>query len=185
MQALGVTDVAETMALLVSGVMAEWVGYGAAVTSYNGADLLSVVPDGGMDPRRFVRAALVDREPSSLTTLTPAVRQAIQAVGPGGAVVVLTDGVPGDVDVLTTELEDHPNVRCVLLTLGVSRHGLPSDRNASWWREELAALDGVAALEHAGVIALAMDQRRQLVLDETRDAEFARALTTTLGGRSE
>lgn len=181
MQALGESSVVEDLTLVVSGVLVEWAGHGAVFTSYAGVDAVSAIPDGGADPRRFVRSALVDREPSSLSVLTPAVRRAIEAVGSHGAVVVLTDGVPGDVDTLTVELDRHPEVRCAVVSLGVSHHGLPSDGVPSWWHEELAALDSLAALDNVGVVALTLDHDRQLLLDAPRDAEFARALTTALG----
>jgi hypothetical protein len=183
MQALGETHVVEDLALVISGVLVEWAGHGAVSTSYSGVDTVSAVPDGGADPRRFVRSALVDREPSSLSFLTPALRRAISEVGTSGAVVILTDGVPGDVDALAQELERHPEVTCAVVSLGVSHHGLPSDAVTSWWREELVALDPLAALDNVGVVALTLDHERRLVLDAPRDAEFARALTAALGSR--
>lgn len=161
---------------LVTGIAVEW------THSWPSAMLAAGVEIHGdetalRDPRSLLRTAYDDTEPSSWSTLAAGTEQAMLSVGIEGCVLLVTDGVPSDVDALMLAARRYPGARIALVTTGRSALGLPSDGGCDWWAEELAGLSELAALPNVRVAAVQRRADGSLELGDKRAAELALALT--------
>lgn len=86
----------------------------------------------------------------------PRVTRAVEAAAKGGrSVALLLDGVPVDYRELEA-FASSSGTPMLVVAVGRSRHGLrPEDRPGQFWDEELAALDGLAALENVRLVSTA------------------------------
>jgi hypothetical protein len=166
----------EDLITLVAGIGVEWTRTwpGAAVAA--GVKVTNN-PSALRDPVALLAAGFGTLEPSSWSNLATGVEQAFGLLGRDGLVLVLTDGVPGDVDRLAALASALPQARIGLVTLGRSGYGLPSDGPCDWWSEELAGLEDLAALANVRVAAVQRRDDGSLNLSERRPAELALALT--------
>ena len=117
------------------------------------------------------------RRLASWSTLAAATERAIASVGQRGCVLILTDGVPGDVGRLTALASAYPDVRLCVVTTGRSAWGLPSDGACEWWAEELGGIDALAAAGNVRVAALRLRPDQGFELEGARPAELAMLLT--------
>lgn len=125
-----------------------------------------------LDADRVDWVEALGSEPAPWARMT----HAAQAAGPGAVVVVL-DGVPVDYRELTAWASAHDG-EVLVVAVGRSRYAArPEDRPSQFWEEELAALDGLAALEHARVVSVTD-------LDEAAEATSAVADALFPVGRS-
>lgn len=161
----------EHLVILVAGIFGEWTGRPPAAAYATGLTQPHRVPH--PDPRALAAVSFNDAQPASWSIVTPAIRASAGTIGGPGAVVVVTDGVPGDVADLLALAQDEPALDLFIVTTGISRFGLSTDtRGREAWEEELSGLEPVAALPNVRIAALA----RGLDLDEERSAAFASAL---------
>lgn len=170
----------EPLLALACGIHVQWSSAWSAAAAVAGVRVVEA-DSSATDPGVLTRTAFDGAEPSSWSSVAAATAALLKRMGPDPAVLVVTDGVPGDLDRLTTCFADHPRARFAVLTTGVSSRGLPSDGPIDWWQEELAAL---AALEapNVAVVALTLDAARRINLDGSRPAELALSLTRPLPG---
>jgi len=170
-------EAAETVLALACGVLVEWTGWWAANTVVAGVDLLDV-PEGRTDPAALIRSAFDGREPSSWWHVATAARQLAARVGEGGSVLMVGDGVPGDLAILVGVARSLPGVRFVLLSFGDSRHSLQSDGgHVSWQTDAMSGSelgDGVRNLE---IVTVRLRADGSPLLEESRAAELAVRLT--------
>lgn len=183
MAALHAAGQLDDLLVLVAGVMVEWTGraaQGAAVTAPRQFVEVTSAQD---DPRHLSATAFGEREPASCCELAPAIAHVAARFGGEGLVVVVTDGVPADVDGVAGLLQDTPRLALSLVTLGRSRFSLPADLPQQWWEEELWALDPLAGLPNVRVVALAGggNGSPSVELGEGRPAQLAARLTQPLG----
>jgi len=92
--------------------------------------------------------------------------------------LVVTDGVPPDLDRVRVTLSANPQLRIVLIALADSaRAADPADRpvSASAWREELGALDDV----HPALTAVSVPPRQRLTSE--RAGHLARTVADLEG----
>lgn len=136
-----------------------------------------------ISPEAFLGEAYDDTEPASWAPMGLASRHVAQAVGHAGTVLVVTDGVPGDVANLVDLAQSSPQVHLALVTLGVSTHNLPSDGGCSWWEEELAGLSPLDALPNVKVSAVRRARDGRLELGGSRAAELALFLSRVRGAQ--
>lgn len=168
---------------LLSGIMTEWTGRSAAAAVYAGAM-------GPVEVAEAVRrpAALMDAfdgvEPGSCSTVAAGVRHVAQRMADKGAIVVLTDGVPGDVQELVAALEQSPELSCVVLTTGRSVWNLGGQRGVPMqsWQEELGGLGDFADGLGRGVVALNVVDDGAPAVGGEQAAELAAAVFGHLGG---
>jgi hypothetical protein len=161
---------------LVSGVAVEWTHTWPAATVAAGVQVVND-PTALRDPRALLRTAYDGTEPSSWSTLAAATEQVLASVGHQGCVLIVTDGVPGDVDDLEVVARRYPGARIAVVTTGRSVFALPSDGGGDWWAEELAGLGGLAALPNVRIAAVKRNGDGSLELGDLRAAELALALT--------
>lgn len=170
-------EAAETVLALACGVLVEWTGWWAASTVLTGVELLDV-PEGRTDPGALIRSAFDGREPSSWWHVATAARQLAARVGEGGSVLMVGDGVPGDLATLADVARSLPEVRFVLLSFGDSRHCLPSDvGQVSWQTDAMSGSqlgDGVPNLD---IITVRLRADGSPLLEGSRAAELAVGLT--------
>jgi hypothetical protein len=161
---------------LVAGIAVEWTRTwpGAAIAA--GVNVANN-PSALRDPGALLAAGFGALEPSSWSSLATGVEQALGLVGRDGFVLVVTDGVPGDVERLAALASAVPQARIGVVTVGCSGYGLPSDGPCEWWSEELAGLEDLAALPNVRVAAVQRRDDGSLNLSERRPAELALALT--------
>lgn len=161
----------EHLVQVVAGVFGEWTAQPPAASYLSGVTQREEVT--GPDPRDAVGQAFAAAQPAAWSIVTPAVRACADVAGESAAVLVFTDGVPGDVADLRDLLEDEPSLEVFLLTTGVSRFGLPSDTaDREAWQEQLSGLELLAELPNVTIAALRVDGP----VDEGRSAELAAAL---------
>ena len=134
-----------------------------------------------INPEALLGEAFDDTEPASWAPLGRAARRVSQSTGNGGTVLVVTDGVPGDVANLVRLAESSPGVRLMVVTVGVSSHNLPSDGECAWWEEELSGLSSLDALPNAQVVAVRRARDGRLDLSGARAAELALFLSRSGG----
>lgn len=161
---------------LVAGIAVEW------TRTWPGAAVVASVetanqPAGLRDPDALLRGAYEYREPSSWSSVAQGVQRAIGLVGQEGFVVVVTDGVPGDVERLAAVASAHPAVRIGVVAVGQSAFGLASDGACNWWAEELAGFGELGALTNVRLVAVRRGADGPLDLSGRRPAEIALALT--------
>lgn len=142
------------------------------------------VPSAHSDPTRLTKAACAEREPSSGSTIAKATELVVDRVGTTGAVLIVTDGAPGDIDRVSDLAATHPRVRFTIITTGVSRYGLASDASRAWWQEELAGLEPIDAGSNISAVALRLTHEGRLDLSGTRAAELALRITAPLVEKS-
>jgi hypothetical protein len=127
---------------LVFGIVSTARGGGpslVAVTQLRDArDVTSQVDSGEVDWR-----AVLGTQPSPWARVLPAIQQAASAVGPGGEVVLVADGVPSDAPAL---IEWATSEECPVTLRVVGRGRSPREavaalRPTQWWDDEFAALD--------------------------------------------
>jgi hypothetical protein len=164
---------------LVCGTYVQWTNRWASVSSVAGVRVTDV--DAATDPEAITAAAFVGTEPSSWSSLADAAQGVVRRVGQGGAVLMVTDGVPGDIVRLAALGRDNPSVRFVVVTTGVSVQGLPSDvSNLAWWQEELAGFDVFRSLANFQAVAVQLPSDQRFELSGSRAAELALRLTAPL-----
>jgi hypothetical protein len=163
----------EHLVNLVAGIFGEWTGRAPAAAYVTGRTEPHRVAQ--PDPTALAAASSDAAQLASWSIVTPAIRASAGITGGLGAVVVVTDGVPGDVADLSALAQDEPMLDLFLVTTGISRFGLvPDTRGRESWEEELSGLESVAALPNVRIAALAIG--RGLDLDDGRSAELASAL---------
>jgi hypothetical protein len=166
---------------LVCGTYVHWTSRWASSCTVAGVRQVEV-PAAATDPQRLSAAALSDTEPSSWSMLTECVSAVAARLGSSAAVVVVTDGVPGDVDRLVELARRSPDLQLTMVTTGVSLHGLPSDQpGTEWWHEELAGLAGLAEQPNVRVAVVRIGDDGRLRLEDARAAEFALRVTAPTG----
>lgn len=158
---------------VVAGILAEWTGRAPLASYATGLVEPLLVAGEGEDPTVVTDATWAAVQPAGWSLVTPAVRASMREVDEPAAVVVVTDGVPGDVADLVALAGEDPDLDVFLVTTGVSRFGLASDGRARrGWEEELGALEPAADLPNVTIAALAPGAG----LDEGRAAELAAVL---------
>ena len=163
----------EHLVNLVAGIFGEWTGRPPAATHLSGLTGPERVAE--PDPTALTAAASNAAQPASWSIVTPAIKASAGTIGGSGAVVVVTDGIPGDVADLFAFAKSEPTLDVFIVTTGISRFGLATDkRGRQSWEEELSGLDSVAALPNVRLAALTVG--RGLDLDPGRSAELASAL---------
>jgi len=154
MAALHAAGQLDELLVLVAGVMVEWTGRTADGAALTGPRQFVEVPSAAQDPRNLSASAFTDREPASYCELAPAIDCLATRMGGEGVVVVVTDGVPADVEAIVHLMEANPRLTQSLVTIGQSKHSVPADVPQQWWEEELSALDPLAALTNVRIVAL-------------------------------
>jgi hypothetical protein len=103
-----------------------------------------------------------------------------------GAVLVVTDGVPGDLERLAHVATTRPSTCFTIVALGVSAYGLDSDGPVTGWEEELAGFALVDSVRNLQPVAVRLDEAGKLRLDGSRAAELALRITSSLpvGGQA-
>jgi hypothetical protein len=93
-------------------------------------------------------------------------------------VVVVTDGVPSDVDAIADLMARSPRLVLSLVTIGRSKYSLPADLPEQWWDEELSALDPLAGLPNVRIVALGRgaDGSPSVELRDARPSQLAACL---------
>lgn len=105
---------------------------------------------GALDVDQIAWGEALGHDPAPWPRVTPAVQRAAEG---GRSVALLLDGVPVDYRELTAYAAQSSTPMLVVV-VGRSRHGLrPEDRPAQFWDEELAALDGLAALDNVALVS--------------------------------
>lgn len=173
----------DALVQVVCGTYVHWTKTWASASVVAGVRV-SDVPNAATDPKELTEAAFVGKEPSSWSTLAEGAALVVNRVGPGGAVLIVTDGVPGDIVGLSDLAAAHPDIRFTVITTGVSRYALSSDAHQNWWEEDLAGLEPIDALANISAVAVRLTPDGLLELSGTRAAELALRLTAPLGERS-
>ena len=168
---------------LVCGTYVHWTKRWASASVVAGVRVEEAV-SADTDPARLTRTACVDREPSSGSRIAEATQLVVERVGATGAVLIVTDGVPGDIDRVADLALAHPRVRLTIITTGVSRHGLSSDGSRAWWQEELAGLEPIDAVSNISAVALRLTHDGRLELSGARAAEVALRITAPLAEKA-
>lgn len=154
MAALHAAGQLDDLLVLTAGVMVEWTGRAADAVALTGPRKFVEVPSARQDPRNLSAFAFTDREPALYAELAPAIQWVAGRLADDGVVVVVTDGVPADVDAIARLMEVNPRLVQALVTIGRSTHSLPADVPQQWWEEELSALDPLACLPNVRIVAL-------------------------------
>lgn len=183
MAALHAAGQLDDLLVLVAGVMVEWTGRAANAVLLTGPRSFVEVPSASQDPRNLSAFAFTDREPASYAELAPAIQRVGTQLGGEGVVVVVTDGVPADVDAIARLMEDNPRLSQSLVTVGRSKYSPPADLPQQWWEEELAALDPLASLPNVRIVALGRGTNGSASVDvgDGRRAQLAAKLISPLG----
>lgn len=181
MQRLHGTGELDRLVGLVSGVMVEWTRRWATATAVAGVRTTEVSA-ASTQPQALTDAAFSSSAPSSWAGIGAAAASVVRKLGSSGALVVVADGVPGDIAQLTEVVKASPGVRFTVVATGVSAsHGLKSDGGLAWWQEELAGLDVLTELPNSRVVAVQLRPTDRLDLGGDRAAEVALRLTQTVG----
>jgi hypothetical protein len=181
MQRLSASGELERLVGLVSGVMVEWTKRWATTSVVAGVRV-SEVSAAATQPNALTYAAFDGTAPSSWASVGAAAKSVARRVGRTGAVVVICDGVPGDLSQLDAVVGEYPGVRYAVVTVGVSAsYALSSDEQLAWWEDELAGFSEFASLPNTAVIAIQQRDSGQLELAGSRAAEVALRLTQELG----
>lgn len=168
---------------LACGVHVQWTSAWPAAALLAGARRRELsVSD--TDPMTLVGQVFDKGEPSSWAHLAGAAATVADVVAPSGAVLIVTDGVPGDAPALAAVAQERNGVRFTIVTTGVSARGLAGDRDVQWWEEELAGLDVLDRLPNVSAVSVRLDEHGRLQLAGSRAAEFALRLTNPMPGRS-
>lgn len=163
---------------LACGTLVEWTGNWASAALLAGVSTLEV-PDAPRNPEALVAALYDGGEPSSWCYLASAARTLAGKVGPGGSVLLIADGVPGDLAEVAQVAAAHPQVGFRLLAFGRSLHGLASDTIlVEWWAESLSGVELADSVENFSVVAVRRDADGSPVLEGARAAELALRLTS-------
>lgn len=171
----------ERLVETASGVMIQWTGRWASASVAAGVTRTSR-PAARHNPVELLTAAFEGTEPASGVALAAAIRDASTPLPPGGAVLVVTDGVPGDVEQITALVAEKPGLRVFVVVVGKSRFGVHSDRQGfDWWRDELFGYTQLAKAPNAVVVSLAPGADGAVPLGSDRAAELASALTAKIG----
>jgi len=183
MAALHAAGQLDELLVLIAGVMVEWTGQAAGGAALSGPRQFVDVPTARQDPRNMSAFAFTDREPALYSELVPAIQFLATRMGGEGVVVVVTDGVPADVDAIAQLMQDNPGLTQSLVTIGRSKHCVPADVPQQWWEEELSALDPLAALPNVRIVALGRGTGGSPCVDlgDGRPAQLAAKLISPLG----
>jgi hypothetical protein len=169
---------------LVAGMMVEWTGTPLTSLIACGASGPFEVADAGGDPGAAVTGAYENHVPGSSFTLTAALAMSQRRTVPSGAVVVVTDGVPGDIDRILDGSRHADSPAIFVVTMGESVLNVPLQPPPAWWREELAPLTQLHDYPNVFAVALRLDEEELPRIDEIEAAELADLLTTSLGGNA-
>lgn len=169
----------ESLLHVVCGTYVQWAGEWPLVSMVAGVRALTV-DAAATDPLLLANAAFGEAEPSSWSSICETTRAALRRIPPAGAMLIVTDGVPGDIERLIALSAENPAVRFTIVTTGVSRFGLTSDGEPDWWAEELLGLDRFASAANCAAVAVRLRVDNQLELGEARAAELALAITSPL-----
>jgi hypothetical protein len=164
---------------IVSGINVEWTGrMPAALAVASGR--AEEVPVASWHPAQLEAAAYDELAPSSWAATGAAAELVCARLGGTGSVVVVTDGVPGDIERLTGVARSHPSTWFSVVVPAVSReHAVDGAHNLAWWQDELAGLADFAALTNTKVVAVDAAGHRPEV-DQERAARVALRLTESL-----
>ena len=181
MQRLRATGELERLVGLVSGIMVEWTRRWATASVVAGVRVVEV-SSVAAPPHALIDAAFNNSAPSSWAGTGAAAASVMRKLGGRGAVIVITDGAPGDLAQLTDVARANPDVQCTVVATGVSAaYGLTSDGQLAWWQEELAGLSSFAALPNTRVVAVQVRANGLLELSGDRAAEVALRLAQGAG----
>lgn len=167
---------------LVCGAYVHWTKTWASASVLAGVRVTDFA-EATTDPTELFKAGFVDAEPSSWSSVAEGAALVAGRVGAQGAVLIVTDGVPGDIARLAEVAAANPGVRFSIITSGVSRYSLSSDGQHDWWREELAGLEPIDSLPNISAVAVRQAPDGRLELSGTRAAELALRVTAPLGER--
>ena len=159
---------------LVAGVMVEWTKLFPTLTT---AGLVRAERLSGEAPEMVVDQVFGDHEPASVSSLGRATAEAAEALGGAGALIVVTDGVPADLDVICRLAASSPDLQIVMVSSGHSVWGLPRDRGIPWWQEELGGFALADSTANLTPVAVLWEAEVGPVLSEGREAELAQAIT--------
>lgn len=166
---------------LIIGVMVEWTWRWSSVSLVAGVRATEVPPT-ATHPQALSDVAFNSEAPSSWSAIAAAAAAAFDRLDASGAVVVISDGTPGDIARLIDVARTHPQARCTVVATGVSAaHALSSDNELTWWQEEFAGMAEFADLPNTQVIAIQLRPNGQLELGGSRAAEVALRLTQSVG----
>jgi hypothetical protein len=168
---------------VVCGTYVHWTKQWASASVIAGVRVTEVIT-AAQGPQELTKAAFADKEPNSWSTLGEAARQVVNHMGPHGAVLIVTDGVPGDIERLCELAEANPASRFTIVTTGMSRYALSSDAQQNWWQEELGGMAPIDALPNISAVAVRVTPEGLLDLSGSHAAELALRLTAPLGERS-
>jgi hypothetical protein len=182
MAALHAAGQLDDLLVLAAGVMVEWTGRAADAVALTGPRTFVEVPSARQDPRRLSAFAFTDREPALYAELAPAIKWVADRLDGDGVVVVVTDGVPADVDAIARLMEGRPRLVQALVTTGRSKYSLPLDMPRDWWEEELSALEPLACLPNVRIVALGRGAggSPSIELGDGRPAQLAAQLISPL-----
>ncbi|MEP7193212.1 MAG: hypothetical protein ABI903_10135 [Actinomycetota bacterium] len=183
MAALHATGQLDDLLVLAAGVMVEWTGRAADAAALSGPRTFVEVPAARQDPRNLSATAFTDREPALYAELAPAIQCVAGQLTGDAVVVVVTDGVPADVDAIVRLMEASPGLAQSLVTIGRSKYSLPADVPQQWWEEELSALDPLACLPNVRIVALRRGAIGSLTGEsgDGRPSQLAAQLISPLG----
>lgn len=129
---------------LTAGVMQTATATGPVALRATPAGRPISVPVSSQYPRALVSAAFDQVEPRSSARLAPAIAGLAQELPEGGVIVVVSDGVPSDIDEVAAIISERPNLRTCFVAFATSSHGLPGQLPTSTWQEELTGLSAIA-----------------------------------------
>ncbi|WP_028636928.1 hypothetical protein [Nocardioides sp. URHA0032] len=165
---------------LACGTLVEWTGNWASEAVLSGVSAVAVA-DARTDPSALVAALYESVEPASWCYVAATAAELAGRVGPGGVVLLVADGVPGDLPALLDLARQHRQVDFRLLTFGRSRVGLTSDLgDVEWWAEELSGLELAEGVDNFSAVAVQLGPAGEPSLGGSRAAELAARLTSSL-----
>lgn len=138
---------------LVSAVMLQWVKSYPAHCAVAGVTTTDV-PSAAWQPSELARHAFVGQEPSSWSSLAGTCARVLRSLPAHGALVLVTDGVPGDVDEIARLAAQESGTRFFVVTAGTSSCGVEADQPVGWWQEELAGAAPLLGLPNVTIVAL-------------------------------
>lgn len=169
----------EELLRLVCGTYVQWTNSWPSVSTIAGVRVVDV-DTASTNPQLLAQTAFDGSEPSSWSSITEATTSALRRIGADAAMLIVTDGVPGDIDRLASLCRENPSVRFTIVTTGVSRQGLVSDGTPNWWEEDLVGLDDFVRLPNCSVAAVRVRSDERLELSGSRAAELALRMTAPM-----
>ena len=166
-----------TLVHAAAGCVVEWTRHWPVLACVQGVDLVEA--SDVSDPDALLTAALSDQdELATWSMFVSPVRAAADRMGPGGTVLVVSDGVPGDAPELLELLDARPTLRLILVVSGRSQCSVPSDGPVSAVEDELPGLRILNA--HARVTAVSVSLRDE---EPRLSAEQCQGMAKAIGAQ--